>query len=50
MTDNKICQHDYRKIGEEIRQYIDINWNDYYCKVYIMCCSKCGKTIVVKGE
>ena len=45
----KDTEHNFIKVAEESRQTIDINWNSYYYKVYIMCCSKCGKTMTING-
>jgi hypothetical protein len=45
----KETEHNFIKIAEEQREGIDSNWNAYYYKAYIMCCSKCGKTMTIHG-
>ena len=45
----KNTEHSFIKVAEETRTRMDSNWSFYDYKAYIMCCSKCGKTIVIEG-
>ena len=45
----KEAEHNFVRVGTEKRQFINDKWELDKYFVYIMCCTKCGKTIEVEA-